>query len=67
MLSLCSGARGLALTITTNNSPLKKLGPRKNSIHHQTVTVVSVHIFLSVCVCVCVCKKETEREGGVLN
>ena len=61
MLSLCSGARGLALTITTNNSPLKKLGPRKNSIHHQTVTVVSV------CVCVCVCKKETEREGGVLN
>lgn len=65
MLSLRSGARGLALTSTNNNSPLKKLGLMKNSIHHQNVTVVSVHIFLSVCVCVC--KKETEREGGVLN
>ena len=66
MLSLCSGAKGLALTITNNNSLLKKLGLGKNSIH-QNVAVVSVHIFLSVCVCVCVCKKETEREGGVLN
>ena len=64
MLSLCSGAKGLALTITNNNSLLKKLGLGKNSIH-QNVAVVSVHIFLSVCVCVSVCvrKRQKEREG----
>ena len=62
MLSLCSGARGL--TITNNNSPLKKLGLGKNSIR-QNVTVVSVHIFLRVCVCVCVCVRKRQRVRGI--